>query len=91
MHHAVDQRKRRHKDGEDHVIHGGVVAEIQHTKQLAARNALDAILGISERRLHAQEINHLRQSQGDHRKVDALSTHSQPAREQTNECRGTRS
>src|SRR5690606_2659793 len=46
--------------------------QVDEAEQRAARHALDAVLASGERRLHAEEEEHLRQRQRDHREIDAL-------------------
>ena len=52
-------------------------------EQLAAWNALQTIFTTSEGRLQTDEEQHLRQGQGDHREVDALTPNGKPAEDQS--------
>ena len=83
----MDQPKAKDKNSQHKKIHHRVVGEIDESQELAARDALDAIFGVSERRLNAEKINHLRQRQCHHRKVDALPPHRKPANEVTDHRR----
>src|SRR3546814_6940090 len=49
---------------------------------MAARDVLDAVLAVGERSLQAEEKEHLRQRQGDHRRVDTLPADRQEADDQ---------
>jgi hypothetical protein len=73
MHGAHDQQKRRHHHDQHHVVHGQVILQINQAKQLAAWHALQAVFTTGEGRLQADEEQHLRQRQRDHRGVDALA------------------
>ena len=76
---AVDQRKTHHENGRDHVVHAGVVAQINQAEQATPGHALNAVFGVGKGRLHADKVHHLGQRQGHHGKVNALPPHCQPA------------
>jgi hypothetical protein len=61
-----------HEDRQHHVVQGQVVGQVE-AEQAAARDALQAILAVRERRAQRRKVHHLRQRQRDHRKVDALA------------------
>ncbi len=52
---------------------------------MAARHALQAVLSMSERRLQAEEIEHLRQGECDHGEIDALSANGEKADDKAEE------
>ncbi|MNL24681.1 hypothetical protein D3C87_1461260 [compost metagenome] len=79
VHGTHDQCECRHDDGQRHVVQRDVLGEREHAEQLAARNALQAVLAARERRLQADEEQHLRQRQRDHREIDALAPDGQRA------------
>ena len=66
MHHAVDQQKAGDEDHGDQRIHRAVVIQADDAEQRRAGHLLDAVLAAGERRLDAEEIDHLRQREGDH-------------------------
>ena len=61
-----------------------------NAEQMAARHLLDAVLAAGERRLQAEEIDHLRQRQRDHGEVDAGPADRQVAEEQPQHRAGQR-
>ena len=73
MHNARNGQETGHKHSHHQVIHGGVRLERQQAKQRTARHALQAVLTPGKRRLQADKIDHLRQGQGDHGEIDALT------------------
>src|SRR5260370_39308568 len=54
---------------------------------MPARDRLDAVLAAGEPRLQCNEIDHLRQRQGDHREIDALAADRQPPETRSEEGR----
>ena len=60
-------------------VHHQLVVQRDHAEQPAARHGLDAVLAASELGLQAEEVDHLRQGQRDHREVDALPADRQQA------------
>ena len=75
-------RDRRQEDGEHHDIERPVVGGIEQTEDDGPRHVLQAVLAAGERRLQAEEINHLRQGQRDHREIDALPADRDRSRDQ---------
>ena len=59
--------------------------QVDEAEQVAARDALDAVLAVGERRLQAEEVEHLRERQGDHREVDALAADGEEADDEAEE------
>ena len=57
-----------------------VFREIDQAEEDPPRDALDPVLAAGERRLQAEEVEHLGQGQGDHREVDPLPADGQRAR-----------
>src|SRR5207245_2461322 len=55
------------------VIERRRLLQIDKAEQMTLRDALNAVLAMSERRLQIDEIEELRQRQRDHREVDALA------------------
>ncbi len=87
MHGSDNKREADQKDRQHEIVHRQGVAEIDDTEKLAARHSLDAVLAAGEARLQGDEIDHLRQRQGDHREIDALAADRQPAEDRTKEGR----
>lgn len=72
MHDTHDEQEAQRANGQHHVIQREVGIERQQAKEATARHALQAVLATGERRLQAEEVQHLRQRQRNHREVDAL-------------------
>ena len=82
MNGAHDQQKSQRHNHQRHVVHDQVIAQINHTKQLATCHALQAIFTAGELGLQRHEERHLGQCQRNHRKIDALAANGQPAKDQ---------
>src|SRR5690606_14011911 len=54
-------------------------------EEMAARKTLNTVFAIGERRLQAEEVEHLRHGQRDHGKIDALAADSDHADDDTEE------
>ena len=78
---AVDEQEPGREDREHHVVEDRRVGEVEEPEELPARHRLDAVLAAGERRLQAEEEDHLRERQRDHREVDALAADGEQPRE----------
>ena len=67
----VDQGERRQHDHQHHEIQHDGPVEVQNAQQGAARHPLQAVLAARRRPSHGDEVDHFRQGQGHHRKVDS--------------------
>src|SRR6266850_2842765 len=76
---AKDDQKTEQEPGKDDVIKHRRVREIEKAEQISLRDALDTVFAMGERRLQIDEIQQLRQSQRDHREIDALTPDSNEA------------
>src|SRR5262249_54390416 len=65
-------------------------AQLDQAEEAAARDLLDAVLAAGERGAQAEEVEHLRQREGDHREVDPLAPDRQRADDQAERGRGDR-
>ncbi|MNI27744.1 hypothetical protein D3C73_814940 [compost metagenome] len=84
QHEGIAQGKYRQRE----VVHRHHVLQIENAEQLAARHALQAVLAPREARLHRNEVDQLRQRQGDHREVDALAADGDGAEHQPQQPTG---
>ena len=82
MDHTPDQQKTQQENRQHEQVHVEVVFHVEQTEQLAAWHRLNAVFTACERGLQAKEEHHLCQGQGDHRKVNALTTDGQETHHQ---------
>src|SRR5690606_19552207 len=68
----ADEEDRQHE-----IVDVEWLPQIDEAQQEAARNALNAVLTVGEGRLQTEEIEHLRQSQRDHGKIDSLPAYGE--------------
>ena len=87
MNGAVNHPKTKYKNGQHQIIERQIVFQIDQAKQSTSGNALQAVFAAGEGRLQEKEIQHLRECQGDHGEVDALSADGQTAHQPRHECR----
>ena len=85
-HDARDKDKAQHKNGYHQVVEVDVRFQRNHAKQLATRHTLKAILAASKRCLQTDKVNHLRNGQRDHRKVNTLPADRHDAHQQTDQA-----
>ncbi len=76
---AVDEEEAREEDGGDEIIHLQRLVQVDEAEEVAARNALKAVLAAREGQLQGEEVDDLRQREGDHGEVDALTADRQRA------------
>ena len=74
----AEQEDRQH----DVIEHAVVLGRDQAEQQRLAGDALQAVLAAGERRLHAEEVDHLGEGERDHGEVDALAADRQRSRHQ---------
>ncbi len=87
MNHPPDHQHAGEKYPQHEEIHVQRILQVDQAEQPPARNPLDAVLAVGEGGLQAKEEEHLRQCQGDHRRVDALPTYRQEADHQPQQRR----
>ena len=92
MYGAVNEEKSGQENCEYEVIEIDVVVKIDHAEQLATRHALQSVLTTCKRHLHPHKVQHLRQRQSNHGKVNACAAYGEAAEEITQQARkrGTR-
>ena len=76
---AVDDEEADAEDCIHQVVHGEVVRQIHQPEEVATGHALQAVLAAGGLHLQHDEVDHLGQGQGDHRKVDARAPDGQNA------------
>ncbi|MNT87604.1 hypothetical protein D3C72_2280400 [compost metagenome] len=76
---ALDDGETEQEHGQDEVIQGQVVVQVEQAEQLTTGHTVQPILATGERCLHIDEEHQLGQRQGDHGEVDTLT----PDRQQT--------
>src|ERR1700733_11553681 len=75
----MDQQEAENEYGQHDVIEDHLVRQIDEAEQMTLRDSLDAVLTMRERDFEAEEIDHLRQGQRDHREIDALPANGERA------------
>ena len=86
MDRPLDEQEADDEHGQHEIIHRQAVVQVDDAEQIAARHALDAVLAMGERRLQAEEIQHLRQRQRDHGEIDALAADGDAADDEPEDC-----
>ena len=79
----VDQEEPAEEDRQHHEVERHRLAQIEEAEERAPRHGLDPILAMGERRLEAEEVDHLGERQRDHREIDALAPDREPAHDQS--------
>src|ERR1700722_6059241 len=79
MNDAPDHEMPERHDGQHQEIQINVALEVDDAEKAPARHALNAVLAMREGSLEAQEIEHLRQGERDHREIDALAADGEEA------------
>jgi hypothetical protein len=76
---AVHDEQPAQEDQQHEPVHRHAVVQVDEAEQLAARNALQAILAAGELHLQRQEEHQLCEAERDHREVDACAPDRQAA------------
>ena len=79
MNGAIDQEKPGQENSEHDIVQSHAVREVDHAEQLAARHALQAVFAAEKFHLEQHEVQHLRECQRDHRKIDASAANRETA------------
>ena len=77
MYDSPNQKVAKYKNRNDQVVKVKVVFKINEPKKRPARHALQAVFAAGELGLQKKEIDHLRERQSDHRKIDATAPNRQ--------------
>src|SRR5579872_2568161 len=78
--HSINDEKAEKEDREHSIVERPWIGEGNKAEERPLRHALDSVFTMGERRFDAEEIDHLRKRERDHRKIYALPADRQYAR-----------
>ena len=85
---ALHRQIASQEDRQHEIVHGVVVTQVNKAEQVAAGYAVHTVLTTGKRGLYEEEVDQLRQRQGDHREIDSLAANGHnPEAEPQHRCR----